>query len=125
MISGTRTNGRYFREEKNIVICAENLASLTNDFQNKMYHEDKLQYYSDAYFLCDLVLIHEYMHAYQHIIEHKNLTHGDRMLEEDANRKAAIIFSSLQKIDGDLIGIIGSFWLEKSEFGFVDNFSIN
>lgn len=123
--SGNYTNGRYFQEDRVIKICAENLSKLISDFQSLMHREEKLQYYSDAYKLCDLVLLHEYMHAYQHIVEGKRLTHGDRLMEEEANRRAAIILTAMWDIDDDSIEYIINFYNEKSEFGFGDNFPVD
>ena len=124
-ILGEYTHGRYFPCRKAIEICAENLARFISDFCDSMYHEGKCQYRPDACKLYDLVLLHEYMHAYQHLVEHKCLTHENRSLEEEANRRAAIVLTAMWNLDEELTRIIIGFYKKKSAFGFGDNFSVD
>ena len=123
--SGEHTYGRYFQDNKAIEICAENLSKIISDFQQLMYSKKKYQYCSDVYILCDLVILHEYMHAYQHLVESKSLTYGNRFLEEEANRRAAIILTAKWNLDEDLISIVIDFYQKKSEFGFGDIVSLD
>lgn len=125
VVSGECTPGSYFKNAKTIGICAENLSKFVNDFMILMYREGKMEYRSNAYDLCDLVLLHEYVHAYQHMLEHKNLKRGDRLLEEEANRRAVIIWAFGLEIDDDLISFAVTFFESESEFGFGDNFSVD
>jgi len=125
VISGEYTHGRYFPCRKVIGICAGNLAGFISDFCDRMYHEGKCQNRPDAYKLCDLVLLHEYMHAYQHLAEHKCLIHGNKSLEEEANRRAAIVLTAMWNLNEELIRIIIDFYKKKSAFGFGDDFSVD
>ena len=123
--SESKPMARYCPDREIICVCADNLSKFVNDFRRDLCINNSLQFISSAFLLCDLVLLHEFMHGYQHLVEHKNLTHGNRVLEEEVNRRAAIILTYTCENNEDFIKKAITFYEGKSEFGFGDGISLD
>jgi len=85
--------GKYVSKDKIIWINVEILAEKINNINDEFLYKF-ITYPDFAYLLCDLVFIHEYMHAYQELVEQKKMKKDDLNLERDADNKAIAIFMS-------------------------------
>lgn len=90
------TYGRYCSEDKIIKINTEAIAQKLEDMRNSLYHQYEKTSQSDKKFLyksnkkslykfIDLILLHEYAHAYQNQIEGKKMEKNNYELEVEAD----------------------------------------
>lgn len=93
--SSITTYGRYYSEDKVIKINTEAIAKKLEDMKNSLYHQHKVFSESDKislYKFVDLILLHEYAHAYQNQIEGKKMKKNNYELEVEADDISKRIF---------------------------------
>lgn len=105
--------GRYISDKEPIKINLEGL-------QRKIFVLEKIVKKPYAYLLCDLVLIHEFMHVYQEKIEKKELKRDKKVLEEDANAKALKVFCEVYTEPVDIRKKVFDFFLQDSMYKLPD-----
>ena len=113
--------GRYISMDEPIKINLEKLRKKISDLE-------KIVKRPHVYLLCDLVLIHEFMHAYQDIIEKKvmprdipkdmpkdKLREYKRILDEDANAKTLKVFCEAYTEPVEIRKQVFNFFLQDSD----------
>lgn len=89
------TYGRYCSEDKVIKINTEAIAKKLEDMKNSLCHQHKdlsPNSITSLYKFVDLILLHEYVHAYQNQIEGKKMEKNNYELEVEADEISKRIF---------------------------------
>lgn len=113
--------GSYCPTSKRIVICPENMSDYIHELTLLLAGKKLLLNHPTAQYLyCDLIFLHEYMHAYQHQIKGKELK-NDASTDAEANRMAVVIFDTMYSEDDDIKKEVMRFYEKKSMFKFGDD----
>lgn len=89
------TYGRYYSEDKVIKINTEAIAKKLGAMKNSLYYQRKElspNSITSLYKFVDLILLHEYVHAYQDQIEGKKMEKNNYELEVEADEISKRIF---------------------------------
>lgn len=93
---GKKVFARYYSESRVVKLNTEVIAQEVNNVQQKFIRNPELVgYCKDVYLFADLILAHEYAHAYQNQVEGKPMKRDDNTLERDADRLAIRFFTEV------------------------------
>lgn len=93
---GKKVFARYYSESRVVKLNTEIIAQEVDNVQQKFISDTELAgHCKDVYLFADLILAHEYAHAYQSQIEGKSMKRDDNDLERDADRMAIRFFTEV------------------------------
>lgn len=94
--AGKKIFARYCSDRRVVKLNTEIIAQEVDNVQQKFINDSELiGHCKDVYLFADLILAHEYAHAYQSQVEGKSMKRDDNDLERDADRMAIKFFTEV------------------------------